>query len=129
MNHKPMVTISLSAAMEALEAMEKIAGDENSYPYRRMLDARNLFFSAKRELRGVVDAERASRKKLNRAVRLRRASDNAERVFQGGEEDKLDITAVKNWAGGSEIHVVALYQDSDVIMTESVLANQPQLAV
>jgi hypothetical protein len=49
------VTISLSTAEEALKAMEKIAEDENGYVYRRMLDARNVFFSAKGELKEAVD--------------------------------------------------------------------------
>ena len=61
-------------------------------------------------------------------IRLRRASDNAEKDFGWGDNDILDVAAIDSWRNGSNVYVHTWYDQSglgrDAIQTTS--SRQPQ---
>jgi len=63
-------------------------------------------------------------------IRLRRSSDNTEKDFGWGDNDKIDIDAIDTWRSGSDVYVHTWYDQSglsrDAIQIE--MAKQPQFS-
>ena len=63
-------------------------------------------------------------------VRLRRTSDNAEKDFGWGDDDRVDISAINTWRNGSNVHVHTWYDQSglgrNAVQTETIVNRQPR---
>jgi len=61
-------------------------------------------------------------------IRLRRASDNAQKDFGWGDNDIVDVAAIDSWRNGSNVYVHTWYDQSGLgrNAVQTVPANQPQ---